>query len=454
MSTSNIFGLSPQVLQASNTLLRLAEVDAILAFKDRANKLEVLTNLWVGVEEILPNTASAKSLLSQILPKIGKTFSRLYLEMSPLETEEDIRKCLHRMQKDVQSVLVPPVKKSFRGNKGPTFLIDYQRQFNSPEKNHSYVIKWTNREEIACHRVYAAFASNFNRDATLNPSSGFLVPALGCLDFANGVHEMTNGKQLPLSPKTCSELKNNFLRIAEIYYPDKISKSLLMICEKIPGENLFDFARTRYRLLNRAQKEKFFNRLGRLAMLDVVTGNLDRLIQIFTNRSGDYTLQDLEANLGNVMVVWSKESEHSPLLYAIDNGIETELIEDAGRRAKYLSFLQSQFASPDSIQMLAQNMLKSLQHALTTQIDDVSSGNIQELKKQLQAFSDELTSLAYPAIRLGLEEMLFHLQEHLIPGWENEKSGYLREYLTATYPQVYTAIQERIDTLKMIRRQS
>lgn len=99
-------------------------------------------------------------------------------------------------------------------------------------------------------------------------------------------------------------------------------------------------------------------------------------------------------------------------------------------------------------------MLKSLQYSLATQIDDVSTGNIQELKRQLQAFSDELVPLAYPAIRLGLEEMFFHLQEHLIPGWGNEKSSYLRKYLNATYPQILVAIQERIDTLKTIRRPS
>lgn len=453
MTISKIFGSTSEVVQASNTLFRLAEVDAILSFKDRSNKLDLLTNLWAGVEEALPNIASARSLLIQNLPKIGKTFSRLYLEMPSLETEDSIRKCLRRMQKDIQSVLIPPVKKSLRGNKGPTFLIDYQR-FNTPEKNHSYVIKWTSREEIACHRIYAAFASDFNQDALFTPRSGFLVPAMGCLDFAHRVHEMPDSKRTLLSPDICSLLKSNFLRVAELYYPETISKSLLMISEKIHGENLFDFARTRYRLLSKEQKEKIFNRLGRLAMLDVVTGNLDRLIQIFTNRNGEYTLQDLEANLGNVMVVWSKESQQAPLLYAIDNGIETDLIEDAGCRVKYRSFLQNLFASPDLIQRLALNMLKSLQYSLATQIDDVSTGNIQELKRQLQAFSDELVPLAYPAIRLGLEEMFFHLQEHLIPGWGNEKSSYLRKYLNATYPQILVAIQERIDTLKTIRRPS
>ncbi len=457
MTIGNIFGPSPQVLQASNTLLRLAEMDAILSsgLKDRSLIIRTLRNLWIEVEEKLPRSITvAKDVLSEGLLKIGKALARLYLEKIPsAPTEENIRKCLRRMQKDVQSVLIPPLKKSVRGNKGPTFLIDYQR-FNSTTpsgKNFSYVIKWTNLEEVACHHIFSAFGSSFGQDTHLNPKSGFLVPQMCFLDFEHRVHEIATQGQTFLPASLCSQLRNNFLRISEIYYSNPISKSLLMISQKIDGENLFDFAQTRYRLLNKDQKAKIFNRLGRLAMLDIVAGNLDRLIQIFTNRNGEYTLQDLEANLGNVMVVWSQESEQGPLLYAIDNGIETDLIENVASRAKYLSFLRNLFSSRNLVQLMAQNMVKSFQHALETQIDDVSTQNIQDLKKQFQIFSDDLVSMAYPAFCRGLEEIHFHLQDHIIPGWEDKRSLFLREYLKSTYPKLFVAVQERIDILKTIR---
>ncbi|HUD02195.1 MAG TPA: hypothetical protein VMR37_07690 [Rhabdochlamydiaceae bacterium] len=261
---------------------------------------------------------------------------------------------------------------------------------------------------------------------------------------------MPNREQTNLSSEMCIKFKRNFQRITEIYASKIASKGVLILSERIGGENLFDFILTTYRELTREQKEKFFNRLGRLAMLDVVTGNLDRLVQIFTDQ-GEYTLQDLEANLGNVMVVWSKD-KNAPFLYAIDNGIEKDLISSDLHRKKYLSFLQTHFSSRNLERMLAENMVKSIQHALDTQVDDVSTGNVVELKKQFQFFSDELYPLAYPAFLRGLEEMHFHLYENLIPSWESEKASPLKNYLKSNHPRLLAAQQERIDILKNLRR--
>ncbi len=440
--TIKIFGSTTEVNQASNTLLRLAELDSVLLL-NRAKTLELFANLWTEVEEKLAHSfTAAHTIFVQNLPRLGRTIHQIYKEkVSTISKPEEISQCLRQMQKDISAVIIPPCRQSFRGNKGPTLLVHYQRN-----KSHSYVLKWTDELEVRCNWLYHAFATNFNHDSHLNPISGFQVPTLSSINFETKIHELPSGDKNLLTPEICSKLQKKFLRITEIYHGDPISKNVLMLSQRIDGENLFDFIQTRYRLLTPDYRKKFFNRLGRLGMLDVVAGNLDRLVQIYIDRDGEYTLQDLEANLGNVMVVWSKDDESAPLLFAIDNGVDSKLVSNDTERKKYLSFLQKLFSSSNLEELLAQNMLTTFQNAIKTQIDDMSTGNVVELRQQFELFSKELVSIGYPAFRQGIEEMHFHLYATLIPGWEKEALA------LSIHPQLLEAINERMNTIKATRR--
>ena len=219
-----------------------------------------------------------------------------------------------------------------------------------------------------------------------------------------------------------------------------------MIAERVSGENLFDFAQTRYTFLQDHQKEVVFKGIGKIAMLDLVLGNLDRLVQIFTHQ-GAYCLMDLEANLGNVMI---SLSENQPTIYAIDNGIERDLIEDSTMKDKYLHFLQNLFASDDWKEQVARNIVESIMSALRTQIDDVSDGNIIEIKRQMKDFSGDVQPIGYSAILEGIQEMEKILASTL-SSWLHQKGDSVQQYLQETYPELHTALSERINVFVSMR---
>lgn len=457
INSEKIFEEFPMVQKAGRTLVRLAKLDNSLPSNQiqRQQQLSILTSIWTEAEmELAKSFDAAREKSIQGLELLGKSFRNIYEpELNLACTADELKKCMHRYLKDISTILIPPIRKSKRGNKGPTFLVDYKRLSlaSSKIRSHQFVLKWTNREELACQRIYSAFSNGF-RPVTMGvPSAGFLIPTASGFNPGRKQYEKSSGEQLSLSSSDCLDLHKKFLEISRIYNSRQTPTApCLMIAQRVEGENLFDFALSRYRHLTRGQKEKLFNRLGRLAMLDMLMGNLDRLVQIFTMK-GKYCLQDLEANLGNVMVVWPKGSEDPPILYAIDNGIDSDLIDNPVARNNYLDFLKTFFSSHEWKKDVANNLIASFKHALITQIDDVSDGNIQELKSQLTAFSNDLDLFAHQAFLQGIEEMVFTLQESLIPEWESKNAQSLKKYLKTSYPEILGAIQERIDIFKTAR---
>jgi len=222
-----------------------------------------------------------------------------------------------------------------------------------------------------------------------------------------------------------------------------------MISEKVRGANLLDFAMGNYCLLNESQKVKFFTRLGRIAMLDLVVGNLDRLIQIYYS-DNQYQLDPMEVNLGNVMVNSLQEGAN-PVPYAIDDGIDPDLVMNLDCRQKYLAFLEKLLSNQEScFDLLVENISDSFSSALSTQIDDCQ-GSRAEIVKRLNMFSKDLQQLGVKAIRVGLGEMFNLLHESLIPAWNGESIGLLKNQMEKRLPQLHSSLTERFKLFQSMR---
>ena len=453
IKAAKIFYFYPALEKFSQTLMRLSLVDsAISRHPGRGRLIGNLTRIWIEAEDQLKlSFESSKALSLQAIKLLPPSARSIYTsEIDNISEVSFLQKFIQRCLQDAASLLIPPIKRSSRGSKGPTFLINYERQsLRRIPMSHLYVIKWTDRSELNCQRIYAAFCSNFG-SLEGTPVTGYLTPKVAALNFDQELYEDSCGQVFPLAGDQSLKLKQRFLTISRIYSERIPETTFLLLAERVEGENLFDFAQTRYQYLNLGHKEKLFNRLGKLAMVDMITGNLDRLVQIFTNAKREYCLWDLEANLGNVMVVWSKESEGPPTLYAIDNGVDIDLVESLPHREKYLQFLTELLSSACWQQKVAKNLVDSFKHALLTQIDDVSDGNVLEITKQLKAFSKDLGEIGLKAFEYGIHEMFFHFTHTLIPGWDSKKSVNLKNYLLKTNPNLLEALSERINLIKRL----
>ena len=211
-----------------------------------------------------------------------------------------------------------------------------------------------------------------------------------------------------------------------------------------------------------------FERLGRLAILDLFFGNLDRLVQVNLRRDNTYALDNmLEVNLGNVMV----GRDDQPTLYSIDNGVDQALIDDPEKRQKYLDFLRGLFSQKDPFLDLTTNFVDCFRNALRSQIDDVeyvptedksgSSGggasksqkaDLSLLRKQMEPILADLQHVAIKeAVDKGMKKMS-RWMANVVPSIWRENSGALRlqEYLSTHYPIYLEAINERLSEFQKL----
>jgi len=454
---SNILSSSPEHLcRSGKTLLRLTKLDNALSLKrNREQVISELANIWRTAQKTLSISLNdALQLSDKKLQLLGPRIHAIYIpELKESITIEAFHKTLRRFFKDTYSLTISPLKKSHRGNKGPTFLVSYSRPDHSFQttKLHYFVLKWTDWNEVCCNRLYGAFLSNFSGKA---PNNSLCTPLTANIDFSCNIYEKADGSQIQLSLDLSNELNETFLAIAraKMHVPDEMPKDKqIMLSERIQGENLFDFARTKYPFLSEEQKKSIFHRLGEIAMLDVVMGNLDRLVQIMGDGE-EYQLDNFEANLGNVMVYWTKQEEEPPLLYAIDNGIDLDLIHSTAHKKQYLMFLQTLFQDPEMEKTLACNLKETMQSALRTQADDVSEGNTIEIRKELELFTQDVNSLGEEMLATGFVAMASKLSSILIPKWEEEEAIALKQHLAWTYPELLEAIDERLNIFKQTRK--
>lgn len=455
-SPEKIFGSAPKVLKTTTTLMRLVRLDSSLSQRDRQGELDILARAWIAGQKALSITPeeAIKAIdcgLQKLKPRIKKCVESIYRsEQEDAKATGQLDKCMRRFLKDAKSVLISPLVQSHRGLNGPTFLVSYPRldKTFAHSKLANFVVKWTDWNEICSNLIYKNFSQCFSQ----NKPSTFLVPNASALDFDVRIHEMADGSHTILTPEITEKLKQKFKQIADLSNPQRTPEDeQVMLSERINGENIIDFVQTKYQYLSQAQKEKLLNRLGRIAMLDVLMGNLDRFIQVHLS-GGKYELDDFESNLGNLMVSWSGKSEEFPVIFAIDNGLAPRLIHDSNQKELYLSFLRELFVKPKMGELLSEYMLGSIKRALVNYPDDEETRDRKEIIERLKPFSQDLDSFGQAAFCTGIKEMSVRLRDTLIPAWNSEQTAPLKQHLSWVYPELLQSISERFDAFKLTRK--
>ena len=445
-----MFGPLPGVLQTSSTLARLSKLDlalkATFAVEVRAQMVDSIRDKWVELRNRnFEDSSEARQATLDLIAKLRRQHGVRISACFSVEEGVEIdtwRENIDRSIRDLGSVLVPPASKSQRGNKGPTIIVNYRRPslFLAPYYTQAYVLKWTDLNEIFMTKIY----DQFSRSLIGPTSAGFIVPANVGLDLERGIHFQPNRDPSSIDAETSEILNTNFDCVRAEYSPNTHPQiRVLMISSKVRGANLFDFAKTKYHLLTHAQKVKFMTRLGRIAMLDLFCGNIDRLVQIIYSNDC-YQLEAMEVNLGNVMVE-SLEGDEDQIPYAIDNGIEHDLISDPVKRKKYIVFLKELLSDRDSaIVLLTRNILDSFHHALTAQADEsiTENENREDIVRQLEPFSTDLRNFGPESISIGLTQMYRMLDSSLLTIWKGEPSRNLRKQIALHAPELLTAIDE------------
>lgn len=424
-----------QLMEASTKLIRLSRLDSALEFpklEQRAAAIDVIRDRIV--------TSQSLKVIREGLSGEMRDFVALLLEgegeIIPLEKQA-------RAVSELGSILVPPAFKSHRGDRGPTIIVNFPIQLEEKFLQEAYVLKWSDWNELFVTRLYSELSLASNRAA------GFLVPTLAGLDLDRNLHLESGGdlKQVEIQ----EELRRNILSLKNHYSrASEPKEQILMVAEKISGANLLDFAKSRYRFLSDEQKVKFFMRLGRIAMLDLAVGILDRLISVFPE-DGRYTLDSIgEANLGNVMVVFTDGMDH-PTPFAIDNGIDPDLASDPEHQKNYLLFLSELLSDPEqAVKSVAENISDAFVNGLNSTIDECE-GNVAEIKDQLKPFSEDVPKHTN-AIREGLSQMMNLLHEKLIPAWSGQPLAQLKKQMEAHTPVLYSSLTERFNLFESMRK--
>ncbi len=439
-----MFGEPHRVFKAASTLVRLVQLDnALPKNKTRTKTIGDLAQLWIQANEQLTGSLDVeKKVVSE---KLKTANNRIYLvyanDIEAAKTFPELKKCRERFLKDVKSIQINPIQKTHKGLNGPTYLVSYPRLKVNGDmpKLQNYVIKWTHWDEICSTRLYAALSECLQMSKELK----FTVPSAAALDFDAMIHETTEGSHQLLSEESNQALKIKFEALLKTMDPKLTpSEQQIMLMERVPGANLFDFAMRVYPTLGHEQKVSLFRQLGFLAILDLVTGNSDRLIRvIYDEKSSSFNLETFEANLGNAMVVYNAAESVFPSIVAIDNRIDANLINDLAQSEKYNQFLRELFDNPKMIDSLGEAMLISIQSAVNLQIEDEDDPI--EAKKGLQQFSQDLKTIALPAMKEGLAQMASKLKGSISTFWEQEQNAPLKNHLNWAHPEFLRAVDER-----------
>ncbi len=445
--------------RSTTTLVRLVQLQEIFNSEytkhpQRAKAIEAYISKVEALEKKCfksPNLGT----LEEASDSLEWGIADLY-QISDQTSIEKVRACAKRMLKDAYSLVVYPVKRSYAGIEGPVFLVEYPRE----EKSKAYVIKWTHKNECSSTRLYAQLSTFFNHPVN---GLGFLVPQSTVFAFSEGFRELPDGQRCGLTREEGGLLQKNFNDLlAQVPYDeardgDDLSlkgenippeERRVVVTERIFGENLLDFSYTKYPHLDRDQKIKLFTRFGRLALLDLVIGNGDRFFRI-SKRRQEYSFENAaEANLGNVMLVLRSGGE-APIVYAIDNAMDQDLVNDPSVQAKYHEFLARIYSNPSlMIDELSSNMTACMKVLVLPEcLIGSSLQNRQKIKECLASFNQDLDELGRVAFAEGIKEMLQCLkgEDGLISLWHGKSGEPLRNYLEKTYPDYLDSLQQRLD---------
>ncbi len=448
-TTERIFGSSQQVLKETSRLGQLIAFDRVLSKIPypctRQAVLKRTVDAWQPVLEVTNDTfeSTKRKLLEQVQPE-RKTMPTsvsqfLTAKITAGNTAAEMHKVAQRVLKDCTSATVSPVKKSHAGLTGPTLLVSYPKT-NLQDKFSlvAYVIKWSDREEIAGNLLYRAFSQKFGSDSPL----GFSVPKCCGFDFDSNLQVTSDNTLVSLPTDVSKAIKASFQSVAHNLSPDmELHGKQIMAMERIQGENLYDFAKSKYAGLDDAQKKELFYNLGKLVPLDILLGNNDRLLKL--DISGDNFLNSFEANLGNVMLS-QEQLNGNPRLHAIDNALEGDLSSNKQIQKRYLEIIQTMFKDPNSPQAFAKSMTRSISDALNTQLSEEPLAAAKETQVRLGPLFQDLGTIAQPAFEAGIRDGIALLRKELIPAWDSERSAELKKQLATLHPALLEAVNERL----------
>ncbi len=369
--------------------------------KDPSKKktiLDGLDTLWNKILEA--EDVSQDFIKKQITPTLRRLFMASVYSDTLNSKEHNQKEWAQIFLKDRVSILLPPVIKSKEGKMGPTFLMLFNNSENEQVKS---VLKWTNLTEIFCNVVYDAFSRGFSENTgtqTLTVYGGCLVPKAEGLHFERNLHILRGGKTSSLSAQDGQKILKSALAITEThtkkenvgnyaryiqllkefdkaaYETRAMNEDLeqieahelpnkndlqLMISERILGENLLHFAKTKWQELTIEQKTKTLYHIGEFTILDMLIAHLDRVNAVAQDDEEYVVNHRLAAtNMGNLMLVKLNETD-APLIYVIDNEIDRDLAENPKHQEQYLTFLNTLFKSLKSEAPILTLMIKKIE---------------------------------------------------------------------------------------------
>ncbi len=452
---------TPKVISSTNTLCRVIQLHRFFENEKDSHRNEIVAamiKIWNGtLVELYPTHSSScldmncldingikKRLESQLseTPYGAKVFEFYSEQISNTSTIQIFRKCLSMITKDLAMINMLDIQETTRGANGPTHIVSYSR-FSKKQalaKQRNFVVKWTRWNEICSTYLYEIFSQKLTRENQLSP---FLVPKIAAVDFERQICALSHWSHEPLEQKTTDHLRQSFHTIAGKSKRPKDAQ--IMLLEKINGSNMLDFIETKYELLNSEQKQALFEKMGQLAILDLWIGNTDRLIKLCYK--GQYTLQAISsANFGNLMIRWDVDTDQMLELYAIDNGVDLQLISNERHKSAYRKFLNSYLDDPTPIESLAACALACMREAIQIKIQTSTP----DTKKKLFAFQKDLEDLdvAKPALTKGISDMFTILKESLPAFWDGEEAVNIKNYLKENCPELLEAVSAQFEAIK------
>ncbi|MBF8262536.1 MAG: hypothetical protein HW387_201 [Parachlamydiales bacterium] len=446
---TKVFDSFPACLGTIQTLARIQMIDA-LALKMKTPRDKVLItiqNAWKTALEWIITSKPLPDVKNEVERKLNCYYDLYDVALETAQTAEQVSELAHRALSDINSIPANPVIKSFHGKKGPTFLVSFV-EFDPIPRSKACVLKWADPNELWGNRLFDRFSFCPTRGKEWKPSGyGFAIPSMGWIDFESHDYVTANGQILRMDSDREAQLKADLQCIAINRCdsdPFATLRNKVMFTERIFGGTLFDFAFSQYSQLPEPARMKLLGRLARLSLLDVLAGNLDRLIPIAKTDDNGYQFDIYEANIANVLVVVKNEKCK---IFAIDNEINLELIENPEDVQKYQAFLITLFSSPDFHNQLATVMIDSIQSAITGYLDDADK----IFRQQKVNFNPFLLDLKTHSEHISSEflEMSIHLQE-MLSMYERESDFFSTELLQG-YPALTASVWNRLNILKNLR---
>lgn len=321
---------------------------------------------------------------------------------------------LKQMQEDLSAIeKEPPLKRTPLGMEGPTYFV---QGTDKPS-----VIKHMDFGEMAGNKLYESL---------------FRTQGLRFLAVPKGTYWDLERSMLFESgapPKSIESdpFRRIFSDINASYSSSQAAppcKSVVAELAKIRGEGFPDFLKNHYESLSSDQKHSLFRRLGKIAGLDLLLGHNDRLLNLVDDENNMVSMEDLYANLENIMVAYDPEKGFA--LYLIDNPLEDENLQHVDVLRDSIS--EDSFAGTlaDYIRIAIKNCLAEVTHTDSSRI-----------------FLKDLERYGAQDIAQGIATMDKQIVESIAPSWVEAATPDIaeaRNLLEIASPGFTTRVDDRM----------